>query len=96
MERGFVCMIPTACNDIVISISGMGGLLDYETDLIQTALQTAGFTVTIETNYPLAEKIAAWHGDSMTVSQYMDRVRKNPPSTLPSVLIKVDNQPWGG
>jgi hypothetical protein len=81
---------------ISINISGPGGCINYEAELIKRALEMLGFPVTVHNNYPIEEQARTIGSKPMTVNEFMDAAAQRRPEILDPVTMTVNNCPWGG
>jgi hypothetical protein len=80
---------------ITINVSGPGGCINYEAELIKRALEMVGFSVTLHNNYPIEEQVDTIGDTPMTVAEYMDTIDAHK-IELPPVTMTITNHPWGG
>lgn len=81
---------------INVRITGPGGCINYEAELIKRALELLGFPVTVRNNYPIEEQARTIGSKPMTVDEFMDLSSQRRPEGLDPVTITVNNCPWGG
>ena len=74
--------------DVIITVKGMGGGINFEMKVIQDALEAAGITVKVENDS------ADWMGGMTQV--WMDKVIAKNKQESPTAVLKANHIPWGG
>ena len=86
--------------DIVVTVTGPGGCINFETIIIQRALEAVGITVVVEDECPLHSR----NTDSPqsypkeTEDEYVDRITEIIKTENHPITVKLiaEHCPWGG
>ena len=80
---------------ITINISGPGGSVNYDAEVIRMALAMVGYKFEVENNYPIEQQLKTQNYE--TAEEYIEMVQAgNPDMEMPTIKMNVYNAPWGG
>ena len=81
----------TSFGAVTVNVTGPGGIINFETEMIRKVFADLGMTVEINDPHPFKSDSKS----SMTFEQYIERCKKGA-NARHKVIINVNHLPWGG
>lgn len=87
-----MCYIPSM-SEVTIQVTGPGGTITYEMELIKRALESVGITVIVKDDHPWCPHSGNGY---LTVDGFIEHRNKLTAHEGHTVLLKAVHVPWGG
>lgn len=76
-------------NTSVVTVNGMGAIINNEMEIIRRALESYGYTVEIDN-----DNAAEWNDERF--KQHMERIKELNKEKPAKVILVAEHMPWGG
>lgn len=73
--------------DIEVKVSGPGGCINYEVEIIRRTLAAEGFVVDVTNSHPPSNE---------TIDEHVERIRKLNHAKRTKINLVANHCPWGG